>query len=176
MSVLRRAMMYIGLADDDYDEYDYDDQQPAPKQGMRTRAVASPQPVEPEPAPAVTGTVRTVREETSAVVSQPTRPAVVRPITPIPAQRVHVVEPTSFNDAQEIGDRLRASQPVVIVLRETDGDLSRRLIDFCSGASYAVDASIKRVDKKVYLITPANVEVSAEERRRLQERGLMGRG
>lgn len=171
MSVLRRAMMYIGLVDDDYDEYDGYDEGPVPQAPpMRTRPVG---PVDAGPEPAVTGTVRTLREE--GIVAAPTRPAVVRPITPIPAVRVHIVEPQSFNDAQEIGDRLKSGQPVIVVLRESDPDLSRRLIDFCSGASYVLDASIKKVEKKVYLITPVNVEVSAEERRRLQERGFIGR-
>jgi cell division inhibitor SepF len=53
-----------------------------------------------------------------------------------------------------------------------DADLSRRLIDFCSGATYVLDAKMKPVAKRVFLLTPSNVEVSDEEKRRLQERGL----
>jgi cell division inhibitor SepF len=100
------------------------------------------------------------------------RPSVVRPITPIQSARVYVVAPGSFNDAKEIGDRLKAIQPVIVNLQGADADLVRRLIDFCSGLSYGLAGSMDKVADRVFLLTPSNVEVSAEERRRLQERGL----
>ena len=75
------------------------------------------------------------------------RPAVVRPI---PNARVHVVQPKSFNDAQEIGDRLKTGQPVIVNLQDVDAELSRRLIDFCSGATYVLDAKMKPVAKRVF--------------------------
>ena len=155
-------MMYVGLADDEYDEYEaYEDPQPQPAQPAARRIPDDSAPV-----------VRPIpRDEAPSITTAP-RPAVVRAINPM-AARVHVVEPQGFNDAQEIGDRLKNGQPVIVVMRDVDADLSRRLIDFCSGASYVLDATMKRVDKKVYLITPANVEVSADERRRLQERGFI---
>lgn len=169
MSILRRAMMYVGLVDEEYEEYDAYDE-PAPSPSVRPRPMA-PEAVEPAP---VLGNVRPMPREPEppSGVTLTTRPSVVRPIQST-AARVHVVEPTGFNDAQEIGDRLKNGQPVIVVLRAVDPDLSRRLIDFCSGATYVLDASMKRVDKKVYLLTPANVEVPAEERRRLQERGYL---
>ena len=92
--------------------------------------------------------------------------------TPTTAARVHVVEPHGFNDAQEVGDRLKADQPVIINLQGVDRDLQRRLIDFSSGLAYAVGGQMSRVADQVFLLTPCNVEVSQEEKERLQARGL----
>jgi cell division inhibitor SepF len=100
------------------------------------------------------------------------RPSVVRPFTQPQAAKVHVVVPVGFNDAQEIGDKLKANQPVIVNLRGIDRDLSRRLIDFSSGLTYGLGGAMERVAEQVFLLTPSNVEVSAEEKRRLQERGL----
>ena len=88
------------------------------------------------------------------------------------AARVHVVEPRGFNDAQEVGDRLKANQPVILNLQGLDRDLQRRLIDFSSGLAYALGGSMSRVADQVFLLTPSNVEVSQEEKERLQARGL----
>jgi cell division inhibitor SepF len=85
---------------------------------------------------------------------------------------VHVVEPHGFNDAQEVGDRLKADQPVIINLQGLSRDLQRRMIDFSSGLTYAVGGSMSRVADQVFLLTPSNVEVSQEEKERLQARGL----
>jgi cell division inhibitor SepF len=119
--------------------------------------------------------VRTIPREApeipSGVTLQP-RPAVVRPITPMQSAKVHVIAPGGFNDAQEIGDKLKALQPVIVNLQGVDRDLSRRLIDFASGLTYGLGGSMERVADQVFLLTPSNVEVSAEEKRRLQERGL----
>jgi cell division inhibitor SepF len=100
------------------------------------------------------------------------RTAVVRPVAPVQSAKVHVVVPQGFNDAQEIGDKLKASQPVIVNLQGIDRDLARRLTDFSSGLTYGLGGQMDRVAKQVFLLTPSNVEVSAEEKRRLQERGL----
>jgi cell division inhibitor SepF len=106
-----------------------------------------------------------------AVTVQP-RPSVVRPFSQPQAAKVHVTVPVGFNDAQEIGDKLKANQPVIVNLQGIDRDLSRRLIDFSSGLTYGLGGAMERVAEQVFLLTPSNVEVSAEEKRRLQERGL----
>ena len=80
--------------------------------------------------------------------------------------RVHLVLPRSFNDAQQIADRFKDSVPVILNLQCADNELSKRLIDFASGLTYALDGSMQRVADKVFLLTPRNVEVSAEERAR----------
>jgi cell division inhibitor SepF len=84
---------------------------------------------------------------------------------------VHLVVPRSFNDAQQIADKFKESIPVILNLQGSDQDLSKRLIDFASGLTYALDGGMQRVADKVFLLTPRNVEVSAEERARWLERG-----
>jgi cell division inhibitor SepF len=86
--------------------------------------------------------------------------------------RVHLVVPRSFNDAQSIADKFKESVPVIVNLQGTDVELSKRLIDFSSGLTYALNGSMQRVADKVFLLTPRNVEVSAEERARLIDHGF----
>jgi cell division inhibitor SepF len=90
--------------------------------------------------------------------------------SPAPA-KVHLVAPRAFNDAKQIADRFKAQIPVIINLQSADTDLSKRLIDFASGLTYALDGSMQRVADKVFLLTPRDVELSAEERARAIERG-----
>jgi cell division inhibitor SepF len=85
--------------------------------------------------------------------------------------RVHLVLPRSFNDAQQIADRFKDQVPVILNLQNADTELSKRLIDFASGLTYALDGSMQRVADKVFLLTPRNVEVSAEERARALDSG-----
>jgi cell division inhibitor SepF len=87
------------------------------------------------------------------------------------AVRVHLVLPRSFNDAQQIADRFKQSIPVILNLQNADAELSKRLIDFASGLTYALNGGMQRVADKVLLLTPRNVEVSAEQRAQLLERG-----
>jgi cell division inhibitor SepF len=86
--------------------------------------------------------------------------------------RVHFVAPKSFNDVQDVADKFKEAIPVIINLQGTDTDLSKRLIDFSSGLTYAMDGGMQRIADKVFLLTPRNVEVSAEERARLVEKGF----
>jgi cell division inhibitor SepF len=86
--------------------------------------------------------------------------------------RVHLVIPKSFNDAQDVADKFKDSIPVILNLQGSDTDLSKRLIDFASGLTYALDGGMQRIADKVFLLTPRNVEVSAEERARLIEKGF----
>jgi cell division inhibitor SepF len=86
--------------------------------------------------------------------------------------QVHLVIPKSFNDAQQVADQFKDDVPVILNLQGTDTDLSKRLIDFASGLTYALDGGMQRIADKVFLLTPRNVEVSAEERARLIEKGF----
>jgi cell division inhibitor SepF len=86
--------------------------------------------------------------------------------------RVHLVIPKSFNDAQDVADKFKDTIPVILNLQGSDTDLSKRLIDFASGLTYALDGGMQRIADKVFLLTPRNVEVSAEERARLIEKGF----
>lgn len=175
-SFLRRAAVYLGLMDDEYEEYDGAEEPvgaSAPASAPSGRSSA-PRVYAGQPE---AGGIRTLhREEDYAPPTPPApapapRPAVVRPI-PTQTAKVHIVAPGQFPDAQEIGDRLKASQPVIVNLQSADRELSRRMIDFCSGCTYALGGSMDKVADQVFLLTPSNVEVSAEEKRRLQERGL----
>jgi len=176
----RKTMLYLGLGpDEEYDDYEpgYDD--PAPG---RTRPAGPPQGAgfAPGPAdePSAIGAVRPInsRGEPAVAGGPPSgqvrpRPQVVRPIPVTPNAKPHLVVPTSFNQAQEVADKFRGSQPVIVNLQAADRDLARRLIDFASGLCYGLGGQMEKVANQVYLLTPTNVEVSVEERRRLHERG-----
>jgi cell division inhibitor SepF len=110
---------------------------------------------------------RSSREPAPAPAARPRR----LEAAPSPNVRVHLVLPRSFNDAQQIADKFKESVPVILNLQATDQELSKRLIDFASGLTYALNGGMQRVADKVFLLTPRNVEVSAEERARLLERG-----
>ena len=88
------------------------------------------------------------------------------------AVQVHLVIPKSFNDAQQVADQFKDSVPVILNLQGIDAELSKRLIDFASGLTYALDGGMQRIADKVFMLTPRNVEISAEERARLIEKGF----
>lgn len=103
------------------------------------------------------------------------RGASVRPLPTAverPQVRVHLVMPKNFNDAQVIADKFKGDVPVILNLQASETELAKRLIDFASGLTYALDGGMQRVADKVFLLTPKNVEVSAEERQRLLEKGF----
>ncbi len=176
-SMWRKAMIYLGLGpDDEYDDFEEAQPRPQPsrRQATGVRAEAASEPVESS------GSVRTITPtaavaapvERSSVTARPAPGPVVRPIAPQVSARPQVLSPTSFNQAQEIADRYKEGLPVIVNMQSLDRDLSRRLIDFASGLCYGLSGHMERVAQSVYLLTPSNVEVSAEEKRRLQERGL----
>lgn len=185
-SMWRRAMLYLGLGpDDEYDDYDTGHEpvpersRPAPVQSRYPTSGPAGRDVEREPETSGSGSVRTiggvgVRPQPSGSGGDPAerpRTAVVRPIQPVSSAKPHVVAPTSFNHAQEVADKLKVNQPVIVNLQNVDRDLSRRIIDFASGLCYGIGGQMERVANQVFLLTPTNVEVSVEERRRLQEHG-----
>ncbi len=177
--VWQKTMVYLGLKDDDEGyEFDYDDELDL-ADAEYAEAVATPierpaRPVRREPA---TPAVRVQPRVRAVPVEEPDEaPGPTPTIRTMPASsaRVHVVEPHGFNDAQEVGDRLKADQPVIINIQGVGRDLQRRLIDFSSGLTYAIGGTMARVADQVFLLTPSNVEVSQEEKERLQARGLFG--
>lgn len=186
-SMWRRAMVYLGLQDDDeldyggdYEPYgDYVDAAREPRAGQAgaddydngddagRRPAGSDRSARSD-----SGTVRATRDYGPEPPPVTPRPSVVRTIGPTTAARVHVIEPSGFGDAPEVGDRLKANQPVILNLQGLSKELQRRLIDFSSGLAYAVGAKMERVNDQVFLLTPTDVEVSQEEKERLQARGL----
>jgi cell division inhibitor SepF len=99
------------------------------------------------------------------------RGGLLRSLAPGATTKPFVVGPASFNDAQDVADRFKVNVPVILNLQGVDRDLSRRIIDFASGLCYGLGGQMERVANQVYLLTPNDVEVSLEERRRLRERG-----
>lgn len=173
---MRKAMVYLGLVDMDEDE-EYDDEpvEEHVMSGRRSSSYAEPQ--QPAMQEFTSATVRPLgREEARDVPATFTGTrSVVRPLVAPqrPANKeVSVVAPIRFSDAQEIGDLVKAGSPVIVNLQASERDLARRMIDFCSGVTYALGGSMKKAADQVFLLTPTNVEVSAEERQRLSERGL----
>lgn len=197
----RKAMLYLGLGpDEEYDDYDpgYDD--PAPRSAPGRAAAPPPPSAYDDPGdysePSAIGSVRPMagsRPEpgfgadvnpvgasiggAGATVLGGTarpRPKVVRPLPVSSTARPRLVTPLTFNQAQELADTFKGGQPVVVNLREAEREVSRRLIDFGSGLCYGLGGRMEKLDSQVYLLCPSNVEVSAEEKDRLRDRGYEG--
>ena len=166
-----RALVYFGLAEDQ-DPYAKDEPY-EPEAELEDRYRERPN-VRRMPA-------RRRRDEIDDIFSddEPSRPTtVLRPVARSGgngsrgAGRVHLVIPKSFNDAQQVADRFKDGVPVVLNLQGTDTELSKRLIDFGSGLTYALDGGMQRIADKVFMLTPRDVEISAEERAQLIEKGF----
>ncbi len=171
-----RTLVYFGLAEDEgYEDDEYD----APvdgRTGRRGQLPRAPERSPAEPHHAAGETTSTTSSPTTPPPSGVRRPRCVRSAA-APSRnggdvRVHFVAPRSFNDVQDVADKFKQSIPVIINLQGTDADLSKRLIDFASGLTYALDGGMDRIADKVFLLTPRNVEVSSEERARLVEKGF----
>jgi cell division inhibitor SepF len=168
-SMWRRAMLYLGLGpDDEYDEHEYVDDHPVAPGAVSTR-YTPPEPPEPQIS-AVRPLPREV-EQPSGVTAVPRRTnPVVKPLVPQgPSPKPYALSPTSFNEAQDVADKFMAGVPVIVNLQDVDRELSRRLVDFASGLCYGLRGQMERVTHQLYLLTPAHVEVSAEEKRRLRD-------
>jgi cell division inhibitor SepF len=171
-----RTLVYFGLAEDDaYDDedVDYNEHEAELQDSYRDR-------------PNVRPLARRRRDEFDDIFSDEGsssewRTTSLRPVGGSRAAngrsgggdvQVHFVAPKSFNDVQNVADKFKDTIPVILNLQGTDTDLSKRLIDFSSGLTYALDGGMQRIADKVFLLTPRNVEVSAEERARLVEKGF----
>jgi cell division inhibitor SepF len=158
-----RTLVYFGIAEDEeWDEDGYvTNEQLEESYRRRDRANVRRLPSAPE-------ADEWPSEEPS---ERPRRQSRLRTVQPGPPAKVHLVVPRSFNDAQQIADRFKAQIPVILNLQSADTELAKRLVDFSSGLTYALDGSMQRVADKVFLLTPRDVELSAEERARALERG-----
>ena len=161
----QRAMEFLGLSDgDSYAEYDaYEDQGPS------TSVRRSPQQqVEQEGAGPVRANAGPIADSGVSGVTVQARSPAVRTITAVAQQpRVHTTAPHEFSDCQEIGERFRSGQPVIVNLGDVDRELTRRIVDFASGLVFGLNGKMQKAGEKVYLLTPSNVEVSADEKRKL---------
>ncbi len=167
-----RTLVYFGIAEeDDWDEdgyatheeleRSYSERPNVRRLAPRRREREFDDWTEPEPAPA----------ERTQLLRPPARSRGLEAVPSTASVQVHLVIPRSFNDAQQIADKFKQSIPVILNLQGSDAELSKRLIDFASGLTYALNGGMQRVADKVFLLTPRNVEVSAEERARMLERG-----
>jgi cell division inhibitor SepF len=153
--VWKKTLQYLGLVEDE----ELDDLDEGVDQ-LSARAEASE-------------VRRLGRAEVSPALDRPE--AIVRTmpsIRPAATVSIHRAEPKRFNEAREIGERYRQGVPVIMNLQGADDAVARRLVDFASGLVFGLDGKIEMVASRVYLLTPANVEVSAEERERLVEGGF----
>jgi cell division inhibitor SepF len=164
-----RTLVYFGLAEEEDPRYDAL-REPEPEVELEDRYRDRPN---------VRRLQRRRRDEIDDIFAdEPRGPRETRVLRPVANGRnggdiqVHLVIPKSFNDAQQIADQFKDAIPVILNLQGTDTDLSKRLIDFASGLTYALDGGMQRIADKVFLLTPRNVEVSAEERARLIEKGF----
>ena len=163
-----RTLVYFGIAEDEeWDEDGYvTNEQLEESYRRRDRQNVRRLPATPEEADDWTSS-----EPSRPRESRRQPPSRLRSVdVPAPA-KVHLVVPRSFNDAKQIADRFKAQIPVILNLQGADTELSKRLIDFASGLTYALDGSMQRVADRVFLLTPRNVELSAEERARALEHG-----
>ena len=163
---IRAVVDQFGGARDDYDDYDdYDDD-----------AVAGPAHYERDEAPrrergGSAGYDDIYRDEPLRRSPPPREPA-VRPLALVRPPRLgfSLVTPQDFDAAQQIADHLRAGSLVIVDLRSCGRDLSKRLTDFCSGLTYALDGSLQHIGEQVVLLAPPNVELSSEALGGLRER------
>ncbi|HZS30527.1 MAG TPA: cell division protein SepF [Gaiellaceae bacterium] len=179
-NVWERALVYFGIAEeDDWDEDGYyadgDETVAEPPArpnvrhlpARRSRRDYDDDWTDPEPEPDL--------QRTSILRPRQTESRRVRNLEPVRGpgtSRVHLVMPRGFNDAQQLADRFKDGVPVILNLQSADAELSKRLIDFASGLTYALDGGMQRVADKVFLLTPRDVELSAEDRARMLERGF----
>ena len=181
-----KALLYFGLAEERgyVDEYAQEREQHTERE--RSRPAPAPEPeVEMEERYRERPNVRRLaprrpRRDDFDDIFPDDEPRASRPTTvlrPVDRPRngdvrVHLVIPKSFNDAQQVADKFKQAIPVVLNLQGTDTELAKRLIDFASGLTYALDGGMQRIASKVFMLTPRNVQISAEERAELIEKGF----
>ena len=150
--VWKKTLNYLGLVEDDEEFVDeLPEAEPAPVRRMKPQAV------------------RDVPAETEGVVRTIASP---RPAPMAGMSAIHKSEPKRFNEAREVADRFKDGTAVIMNLQGTEDSIARRLVDFASGLVYGLDGKIELVANRVYLLTPADVEVSAEEREKIAGTGF----
>ncbi len=162
---MRKVGEYLGLVEQgEYDEYDpeYDTD---PRDGRAVAEPAKAAPSRPAPVASIEDRRSERRQERrpAAPVSAPTSPDFAR---------IETVTPRTYNDARTVGEHFRSGVPVIMNLSEIDDDDAKRLVDFAAGLIFAVHGTINRVTSKVFLLSPANVTVTDEDKHRLASGGF----
>ena len=163
-SAMRKMAVYLGLVEDDrryaenyeaYDEYDdYDE----PADAVEPAAPAPP----PSPAPSRADYAGYPTDHRIETV----------PPQQVELARITTLHPRTYNEARNIGEHFRDGTPVIMNLTEMVDSDARRLVDFAAGLIFGLRGSIDKVTNKVFLLSPANVEVTAEDKARIAERGF----
>ncbi|MCE1178608.1 MAG: cell division protein SepF [Micrococcales bacterium] len=147
---LRKTMVYLGLAEEDDEYYDgeYTDEPEQSRQAARPAGATA------------------AREHTGAEVThlpaRPTVAAVVNDPEPSAMSRITTIHPRTYNEAKDIGESFRDGTPVIMNLSEMDDQDAKRLVDFAAGLVFGLSGQIERVTAKVFLLSPASVEVMSE--------------
>ncbi|MGI9197404.1 MAG: cell division protein SepF [Candidatus Nanopelagicales bacterium] len=179
---MRKMAVYLGLVEDDNDrqdgyyeeeEWEYDEPAPAPSRRTRStersepRTVTVMDPNQPR---------RMYRDEPSNVSPIPGPTVRTVPSAPAPApvdlNRITTIHPHTYNDARRIGEEFREGVPVIMNLTEMEDGDAKRIVDFAAGLVFGLRGTIERVTNKVFLLSPANVEVGAEARAQLAQTGF----
>ena len=166
--VLRKTMVYLGLveqADEEYDDQLLDDE---PASTGQVRRLGADEAVPVRRYPATTESRGSLAVETRTRAVEQTR--VEMPETP--SYRITTFVPAKYNDAKEIGEHFRSNVPVIMNLTEMDDDSAKRLVDFAAGLTFGLHGSLEKVTNKVFLLSPSNVTVSAEDKARIREGGF----
>lgn len=175
-----RTLVYFGLAEeddhhDDFDGYeddyleDEEEYEPRRERGRGRDANVRRLPTSRR---GRHDEIDDIFSDSDPVPSSSPRSRTLQPVDDDSDVQVHLVIPRNFNDAQQVADQFKRKVPVILNLQTTDHELSKRLIDFASGLTYAMDGGMQRIAEKVFLLTPRNVEVSAEEKARLIDKGF----
>jgi len=187
--MVRKGMSWLGLGpedsadryDDEYDDDEYDDQvddeldvaqTPQPTLRRRPGAAAAAPPSnsweDNDTAGVTVLPANGVSRAVAAPVTDGPGRAVVRPLPRQSSATPRVLAPTAFNDAQDIGLQVKKGRPVVVNLKAVDTELGQRLLDFTSGVAFGVSGRVEKVGSRTYLLCPAGVDVSAEDRQLLK--------
>jgi len=156
---MRKMAVYLGLVEDEetegYDGYEgdgYDEPQPAVVRRNEPPAQ-----------------LRVTRPDETAVSYTPPRRSGVEAVE---AYRITTMHPRTYNEARTIGEHFREAIPVIMNLTDMDDADAKRLVDFSAGLVFGLHGSIERVTNKVFLLTPANVEITAEDKSMIAEGGF----
>ena len=161
---MRKAMVYLGLVEDE-DRYDYDDYdatagpEPDGRGDLRSTGARSLAPLRED----ARGSVATMTER---------RPQVGVHGSTRSFDRITTIHPRTYNEAKQIGESFRESTPVIMNLSDMDDSDAKRLVDFAAGLVFGLRGTIERVTNKVFLLSPANVTVTAEDKARMAESGF----
>lgn len=172
-NAMRKMGIYLGLVEDDEDHHieDYDDDdaeaEPAPIRAVDRSPVRSVDRFATRPG-------RSVTREHGVPDSGPTTGGQAAPVPgeTSTAYRITTLHPRNYNEARTIGEHFREGVPVIMNLTEMNDSDAKRLVDFAAGLSFGLRGSIERVTNKVFLLSPVNIEVTAEDKARIAENGF----